>query len=413
MILRQIGPDRAREMDMIDSVAFTYPLSDPKPHDNATNVSEQESHLERFAMEDERTGKLMGGMLLIDYQTRIGNRWLPLSGIGGVSTLPEYRRMGVIRGIFERVLPRMYEKGYALSGLYPFSHAFYRKFGYETMSGIRQYTVGLEQLRAFPMPDEIRPIDNPRDELSARGVYELFSKQRDASIRRELSSQWKDILGGDIHKDCVYKYLLMRRANGKQEPCAYIVFTPEKEKDMNTFTIAVREAAFIDPDGLYRLLGFASTFYPHYRHIRMILPGDIDLGLICPDPYDVELRVNYDYMLRAINAKVLLESMPLSPTLSALSEYKSSSFTLLLHDELIPQNEGLYVIRAKKSGVTCEKALVGSADLEMGIGTFTQLVMGSIALPEALSRPDFRIHSFSPAAQMLFIRRPQYIVDRY
>lgn len=413
MILRQIGSDRAREMDMISSIAFTYPLSEPKPHDSATNASEQESRLERFAMEDERTGKLMGGMMLIDYQTRIGNRWLPLSGIGSVSTLPEYRRLGVIRGIFERILPRMYERGYALSGLYPFSHAFYRKFGYETMSGIREYTVGLEQLRAFPMPDEIRPIDNPRDELSARGVYELFAGQRCASMRREISSSWKNILGGDIHKGCVYKYLLMRRTDGKSEPCAYIVFTPEKEKDSSGNVMAAREAAFVDPDGLYRILGFASTFYPHYRHLRAIFPGDIDLGLICPDPYDVRLRVNYDYMLRAVNARVLLESMSLSSALSALSEHKTLAFTLLLHDDKIPQNEGLYVIRIKKSGVSCEKALLGAADLEMGITTFTQLVTGSIALTEALSRPDFHMHASSHAAHMLFIRRPQYIVDRY
>ena len=165
-------PERKRELDKISSIAFTYPLRDPDPKEQtATNTEEQQRNIEEFAMVDETNDKLMGGMILLDYQTRIGDKWLPLTGIGGVATLPEYRRAGVIRGIFKHILPRMYENGIAISGLYPFSHAFYRKFGYEVTSGISTASVGLDQLRAFPMPDEVRQIDNQRDELLARGGF--------------------------------------------------------------------------------------------------------------------------------------------------------------------------------------------------------------------------------------------------
>ena len=49
----------------------------------------------------------------------------------------------------------------------------------------------------------------------------------------------------------------------------------------------------------------------------------------------------------------------------------------------------------------------------MDITTFSQLTTGSISLSEAYARDDFEMGAPCPAAQMLFLRRPQYIVDHY
>ena len=82
-------PERKRELDKISSIAFTYPMRDPDPKEQiATNAEEQQRNIEEFAMVDETNDKLMGGMILLDYQTLIGDKWLPLTGIGGVATLP-------------------------------------------------------------------------------------------------------------------------------------------------------------------------------------------------------------------------------------------------------------------------------------------------------------------------------------
>lgn len=412
-IEKLVTPERERELDKISSIAFTYPLSDPEPKaETATNTEEQKRNIEKFAMVDEANDKLMGGMILLDYQTRIGERWLPLTGIGGVCTLPEYRRAGVIRGIFKHILPRMYENGIAISGLYPFSHAFYRKFGYEVTSGLNTATLGLEQLRAFPAPDAVRQIDNPRDELLARAVYEKFAEKRDATMRREISAYWKWLFSADIYKTRTYRYLLMRHAGEKSEPCAYIVFTPETTPETGNTMLAL-EAAYTDMDALRRLMGFAATFFPHYRQLRLTLPGDVDLGAICQNPYDVKVKTSYGYMLRAVNTRVMLESQPLSPALKALAAIKPLAFSLSLSDEMIPQNTGRYDITITGEGVKCVQSAYASADISMNINTFSQLTTGSIALCEAYGHADFEMNAPCPAAEMLFVRRPQYIVDHY
>lgn len=414
MRLEKVGEERMLEMSRIAAIAFTFAMNDPEPENprQEGDVEQKLRQSEHWAMVDEATGKLMGGMILIDYQTRIGENWLPLSGVGGVATLPEYRRAGVIRGVFSEVLPMMYERGIALSGLYPFSHAFYRKFGYETFGGQNMADVGLEQLRGFEQPDEVRMIEDSRDMLSARAIYERFAQTRDLAMRRHFDSQWKKIMGGDAYKERVYKYLLMRRKDGELEPCAYIVFSPDDGKGGGRIA-AAREAAYVDGDAFRRLLGFMSTFFPHYSRLRMALPGDVDLAAICRDAYDVHYNVERGYMLRAINAKLLLDSQPVSPTLRMAAKAAPLEFTLALTDEFIAKNTGLYRVRISGSGVSCALEGMAQADIEMGITGFTQLVTGTLSLEQAIFNGTVRENSPCPAAHMLFVKRPQYIADHY
>ena len=53
--------------------------------------------------------------------------------MGGSAVSPHFRKKGkkYIRNIFEYAMNEMYEDGYIFSYLYPFSHVYYRKFGYE------------------------------------------------------------------------------------------------------------------------------------------------------------------------------------------------------------------------------------------------------------------------------------------
>ena len=412
MRLEKIGTDRLKEAERISSIAFTYPYNEPAPSEENRSVEDTMLNSERWGMIDEKTDRLMGGMILLDYRTRVGEKWLPLTGIGGVATLPEYRREGVIRQIFTALLPRMYERGAALSGLYPFSHAFYRKFGYETFGGQNTATVGLEQLRRFAAPDEVRMIADPRDDLAARGIYERFASRYDLAMRRDLDYQWKRTMGGDPYKERVYKYLLLRRAGEELEPCAYIVFTPD-ESDSAGRVANAREAAYLDGDALRRLLGFMSTFFPHYRKLRIPLPGDVNLAALCPDAYDVHSGIAEGYMLRAVNVRLLLESQPLSPALKLAAQAAPLSFSLALSDELIPMNTGRYEVTITPEGVRCEQGPLAPADIEVSITAFAQLATGALSLRQAAYRDDVQINAPCPAAEALFTGRPQYIGDHY
>ena len=65
------------------------------------------------------------------------SRLYPMGGIGGVCTLPPYRRNGDIRMLFRVLCEEMKDKDIPFSYLYPFSHVYYRQYGYELVN-IRQ-----------------------------------------------------------------------------------------------------------------------------------------------------------------------------------------------------------------------------------------------------------------------------------
>ena len=210
----------------------------------------------------------------------------------------------------------------------------------------------------------------------------------------------------------MYKYLLMRRNGEELEPCAYIVFSPD-DSIAGSRIAAAREAAYLDGDAFRRLLGFMSTFFPHYSRVRMALPGDVDLAAICKNAYDVHYHVERGYMLRAVNAKLLLDSQPVSPALRMAAKAAPLEFALALTDDIIAKNTGLYRVRISEGGVSCALEPMAQADIEMDITGFTQLVTGSLSLEQAIFNGTVKENSPCPAAHMLFVKRPQYIADHY
>lgn len=123
MIVRRTLPGEASRINELFSIAFEMPLSDC-PADPAN------PKLRHWAAFDE-SGEMMSTLTVTDYQIQFDDSFCPMGGVGGVATLPQFRRRGGIRSCFDAALREMYRFGYLFSYLYPFSTVYYRKFGYE------------------------------------------------------------------------------------------------------------------------------------------------------------------------------------------------------------------------------------------------------------------------------------------
>ena len=100
-------------------------------------------------------GSLMARIFNRPYDFYLDGIPVKTGGIGAVATFPEYRESGAVRAIFREILPSAYKNGEVLSALFPFSHKFYRKFGYDYKNGKaeldsakRQIDDGERQLKA-------------------------------------------------------------------------------------------------------------------------------------------------------------------------------------------------------------------------------------------------------------------------
>ena len=138
MIVRKTALEEARRVNELFAICFEMPYTncpaDPEK-DDATH----------WAAFDE-DGEMMSTFTVSDFTVQFDGSPCKMGGIGGVATLPQYRRRGGIRACFREALPDMYGSGYDFSYLYPFSTTYYRKFGYENCVQKYGWTVDLSLL---------------------------------------------------------------------------------------------------------------------------------------------------------------------------------------------------------------------------------------------------------------------------
>ncbi len=157
MEIRTLNQQEKMDARLISTLAFHQRMEDPEKERRECDTDPTED----WGAFDEH-GTLMAHIIHHRFLFRLDGQWIPGGGIGAVSTLPEYRGNGVIRAIFQRLLAEAYREGQILSALYPFNHAFYRKFGYETVRYRNEYRFPPALLSEYHFPASCgHPFESP------------------------------------------------------------------------------------------------------------------------------------------------------------------------------------------------------------------------------------------------------------
>ncbi|MCL2057569.1 MAG: GNAT family N-acetyltransferase, partial [Oscillospiraceae bacterium] len=130
-------------------------------------------------------GKMVSKMTELPYVMRFDGNDVKMSGIGGVATLPEARKGGKVRMIFDSLLNGAYADGVIFSCLVPFSHQFYRRFGYEVCTTRREMRVStneLSRIKSVGAHEQIFPGDDISD---LKKIHEAYIEDKNHAIRRD------------------------------------------------------------------------------------------------------------------------------------------------------------------------------------------------------------------------------------
>lgn len=400
MTIRKLLLEEYAAFGKIQAVAFSFSQDFSIPPKEPPKVDPNEDIWGAF----NESNKLMACIVVSHFTTRIGTAVYKMAGIGGVACLPEFRRTGAIRAIFEAIFDDIDQQGFALSGLYPFSHAFYRKFGYELAHAANHWIVPLKELAGLEQPFDAVMDEGafPSDALlpDLKAVHAAFSAGLSLSVPRErdvlVTRNWH----GDAYKDRSYRYVLY---NEEKAPIAYVCFKPIDRTDNAPRMMDIRELAYVDKDAFFRLLGFLYRFYPHYQKAKMMLPTSVQLNAVLPNPYELEHKPNNSYMMRVTNVALLLQSYPCPCGDGILS--------IQLHDAFRPKNSGVYTISWANGVLKTQKASTGKADVTMDVTTFAQMACGFLSPEQAFMRRDVTFASKEAARLLgvLFPVRAQYI----
>ena len=390
MEVRLLNGEERFQARLIATVAFHMRMEDPE---KARQESVQETYQHWGAFHED--GTLMAHMINHQFISYLDGKQIRNGGIGAVSTLPEYRMEGGIREIFRKLIPHAYTEGEVISTLYPFNHAFYRKFGYETVRWRDHYEFVPAVLSGYRFSGEAE-LWKPGDPVD--GYTELYNRFADGfnlAMYRD-DKMMTDLIKGEYYKDRKFCYLL--RENGKT--VAYLIF--QDVRNDPAAILEVKDLAWDGREGFLAILGFLARFTADYGTIRLFLPSCLQLLSVIQTPraYDIQQTATQGYMIRAVNVKRLLE---------IIRKPDDSRFVIRVEGDMqIPENNGTWAVCGSSAEQTAE-----TPDLTVSIQALGQMAAGAVSLSEAMYRPDVTVTGNQEVLEKVFVRKPILVEDHF
>jgi len=348
-------------------------------------------------------GKFLSGMYEIDFLMRFDGHNARMSGIGGVGTLPEARKGGLVRRIFERLLPEAYEKGVIFSNLAPFSHDFYRMFGYEITCTRNEVSIPSKSFLALKPKGEFVPV-LPGDDTSAlQEIHAAYISGINHGICRDYwpdNRAWKCFTRSDPYSTGIFTYL-WKDDTGR--PRSYIKYQDVEDDE---HIMSVMELAFADREALYGALGIVGGLSAQFGTFRWLMPAYIDAFDFTGDAWNIEQQIKPREMTRVINVKAALEMMrrPLG----------EGSYILEVTDPNITANSGKYLVEFGPDG-THVSLTQKEPQLCCDIRSLSQLVTGYRTLDNALlsRQTGLELRGNRETLTQVFTQRPQHVTENF
>jgi predicted acetyltransferase len=402
--IRRLTAEDMPQFDKMHTIVYNqrkdYAESEEKKDDDADS-HEDPPHWSWGAFEN---GKFRAGMMETDFLMRFDGHSVKMSGIGGVGTLPEARKGGLIRQIFERLLPESYEQGVVFSNLSPFSHDFYRNFGYEITCTRHNVSIPAKYFLKIKPTGEFIPIF-PEDDTSAlQQVHSAYIRDINHGICRDYwpdNRAWKSFIDNDPYSTGIFLYL-WKDENGI--PRGYIKY--EDIDDGEDHSMSVKEIAFSDRAGLYGVLGIVGGLSAQFGEFKWAMPSFIDAFDFLGDAWDIEQQIKPREMTRIINVAVALEKMrrPLG----------EGAYTVEVTDPHIPANTGSYLVEFAPEGSHVSRTNK-KTDLQCDMLILSQLVTGYRTLENALRsrQSGLKVYGNEETLRRVFTLRPQHVTEYF
>ena len=408
LIVRKIKPEELKRTYELWAIAFGY------SYDNAASSQEVLKKVvttpasrgdlswdNRWAafLDDNET--MMSCMAVIPYPIQFDGHHTTMAGIGGVATIPAYRRSGGVRACFEAALPDVYKSGTVFSYLYPFSTAFYRKFGYELCCEKNRYRLLISHIPVSSTGGQYHFIEQGNTRLNdIKTVYRFWQEHYNMMVVGEdMEFLWVEKT--NAFKDEQYTYLYTSEDG---VPKSYVTFRHTTSSDERN--IECSRFVFADAEGLSGILNLFVSLGADRRFVTFELPVHVPLELMLPEwSMDAGFCEKvYAGMCRVINVRKALQ-MARSCGDGALS--------VEISDDQILENNGIFSVHLSNGMVTEVTQSNHSPDISMGIGDFSRMLIGVSDIKAFTFLPNTTIHTSLGASAPLFFRKDIYITEYF
>lgn len=408
MIVRQIRPEELRRTQEICSVAFEYSIDFTKSaqqifEETLANPESREdvywqNHFAAFKDDDVT---MMSTFSALPFPINFDGHQCKMYGIGGVSTLPQYRRSGGVRGCFELALPWMLDNGAVFSYLYPFSTAYYRKFGYEMGCHRRKYRLLMDRLPRFELDGDCYMLETGaglRDDIIAI-ARDWQTRYNMMVVSEDLEYAWID--KANPTKDQLFTYVYKSKDGS---PMGYVSL--KKVDEDGSRNLVCTRMQFTCAEGFKGLIRLLASLASDHHAVSFTVPEDWNLEPLLPELSfgAVKCELEPYGMVRVIDVEKAL----------SLTKIKGEGMIrIAVTDAHIPQNNGCFKVLYAAGEKTQVSRTDEAPDLQMDIAAFSPLILGVYETETMRYMPTVTSHVPLSALAPLFYKKKNYICEYF
>jgi len=325
--------------------AFRYRITEDK---RAERLEHMDRHQQLYGIKE--NGKLAAKLHLLPLAVRLGGQTIPMGGIAGVATYPEYRRNGYIKRLLSDTLYHMREQGMSVSMLHPFYVDFYRRFGYELFTDRTIYTLKKKDLvRMKTVHGTIERVKKEEHSREIEDIYTAYAATYSGMLARE-ASWWQQRFYGDHDFIAIY-----RDEDGKAQ--GYIIYEIASRDKLD-----ISEFIALTADARIGLWNFIAQHDSMFEEVTLDLAPHDPLVFMLPDP---ELSVkHYPYfMARVVDIPAFFQKY----------EWQAdpAGIVLQVEDPVIKENNGIFALQEGKAAASSE-----TVGIKLSINMLSAIVFG-------------------------------------
>jgi len=302
---------------------------------------------------------------VLKLQTYVGGKAFDMGGIAGVATWPEFRRQGLVAQILIQSLLEMKENGQTVSFLHPFSFGFYRKFGWETYTEHKTYTIKTDMLPARKAYEgRFERVSGNYSILN--DVYQAYASEYNGSLVR-TEFWWKYRISKSKPGQIALYYDKSGAAHG------YIIYEVKNSR------LKVHEFVHLNEPARAALWSFIAQHDSMIDEVTITMPSDDRLPYMLSNPRIKQEVIPY-FMARIVDAEAFVSQY----------DFKAADSGDDIHIELIDEqatwNNGHFLLHIDASGRASLRRLDEGKKIheaiKMDIGSFTSVLFGYIKLEQ-------------------------------
>jgi len=329
----------------------------------------------------EHNGQLVGTATVFPAKMWLSGVPLSVGAVAGVAVLPEFRNNGIAAKLMTASILDMHAQEHALSALYPFSHSYYHRFNYATISDLHVYRISPDNIAITGNVENVRPFV-PDDLPMLRATYKGQLTWHNGWFTR--NNEWWDKI--------VERWLNFMVFDNDGWIEGYFSYFYSTDKDGNKI-MAIKEFFAAEPEAYQAMMGYLAQ-QNIVDIIEFLAPSDTLLRHSLKEPvaYDALNRswifndlchVTAGPMGRIINLHKALTTRFYTRGMSGERVFKVT-------DPIISVNEAPFVFRLVDGRAETRPAHGKAIQVETDIATLTQVMCGYMKAKDARLLGRFR-----------------------